>query len=69
MIRVVLPYQLQRLAACGPEIEIALSSPVTLGLLIDGIEEKYPCLRGTIRDHDTLQRRPMLRFFACSECE
>jgi hypothetical protein len=24
-------------------------------------------LRGTIRDHDTLQRRPFLRFFACSE--
>jgi hypothetical protein len=24
-------------------------------------------LRGTIRDHVTLQRRPFLRFFACQE--
>jgi hypothetical protein len=24
-------------------------------------------LRGTIRDHKTLERRPFLRFFACQE--
>jgi hypothetical protein len=24
-------------------------------------------LRGTIRDHDTLRRRPFIRFFACKE--
>ena len=24
-------------------------------------------LRGTIRDHGTLKRRPFLRFFACQE--
>jgi hypothetical protein len=24
-------------------------------------------LRGTIRDHATLQRRPFLRFFACEQ--
>jgi hypothetical protein len=24
-------------------------------------------LRGTIRDHDTQKRRPLVRFFACGE--
>jgi hypothetical protein len=24
-------------------------------------------LQGTIRDHDTLKRRPFVRFFACKE--
>ena len=28
---------------------------------------RFPMLCGTIRDHVTKQRRPMLRFFACAE--
>jgi hypothetical protein len=35
--------------------------------VLDALEGKYPVLRGTIRDHGTLKRRPFIRFFACKE--
>jgi sulfur-carrier protein len=35
--------------------------------VLDALEAKYPMLRGTIRDHVTLQRRPLVRFFASEE--
>jgi molybdopterin synthase sulfur carrier subunit len=40
---------------------------VTQRSILDALEAKYPVLCGTIRDHDTLQRRAFLRFFACEE--
>ncbi len=67
MIRVVLPYHLRNLAGVGDEVQVEVGSPVTLGAVLDAIESTYPALRGTIRDHGTLQRRPFLRFFACKE--
>jgi hypothetical protein len=41
--------------------------PVTQRAVLDALEDRYPVLRGTIRDHVTLQRRPFLRFFACEQ--
>jgi hypothetical protein len=38
---------------------------VTRGALLDALEEEYPVLRGTIRDHVTHERRSFLRYFAC----
>ena len=67
MIRVVLPYHLRNLARVGDEVQLKVGSPVTLGSVLDAIETSYPALRGTIRDHATLQRRPFVRFFACKE--
>ena len=67
MIRVVLPAHLRTLARVGPEIEIEVGGQPTLGGVLDAIERRYPVLRGTIRDHVTLKRRPFLRFFACEE--
>jgi molybdopterin synthase sulfur carrier subunit len=67
MIRVMLPQHLRTLAHVGAEVEIEVEAPVTLGSVLDTIEARYPMLRGTIRDHDTQQRRPFLRFFACEE--
>ena len=67
MIRVVLPYHLRTLACVGDEVQVEVGSPVTLGAVLDALESTYPALRGTIRDHGTLQRRPFLRFFACKE--
>ncbi len=67
MIRVVIPYHLQRLAQTGPEVQINLEGPVTISSLLDALEVRYPMLRGTIRDHGTLQRRPFIRFYACGE--
>jgi sulfur-carrier protein len=40
---------------------------VTLRAVLDALEVSYPMLRGTIRDHVTLRRRPFIRFFACKE--
>ena len=67
MIRVVLPPPLRLLAKVGPEITINVNGPVTQRSVLDAIEARYPVLRGTMRDHDTQRRRPLVRFFACEE--
>lgn len=67
MIRVTLPYHLQILARVGTEVQLDLEKPLSVGNLLDRLEQNYPMLRGTIRDHVSLQRRPMIRFFACSQ--
>ena len=67
MIRVVLPHHLRTLARVGSEVEIELDGEVTQRTIIDTLEANYPMLRGTIRDHTTQQRRPLVRFFVCGE--
>lgn len=67
MIRVVLPQHLRTLAKVGKEVEVEVRGPVTIGSVIDAVEERFPMLRGTIRDHSTLERRAFLRYFACEE--
>ncbi len=67
MIRVVLPHHLRTLASVGKEVELQIEGPTTLGVILDTLELQYPVLRGTIRDHVTLQRRPFIRFFACGQ--
>jgi sulfur-carrier protein len=67
MIRVVLPAHLRTLAKVNDEVELEIAGPVTQRTVVDALEEKFPMLRGTIRDHVTKQRRPFLRFFACEE--
>jgi hypothetical protein len=67
MIRILLPYHLRTLAQVGAEVTLAVEGPVTLRSVLDALEARYPMLCGTIRDHVTHQRRPMLRFFACEE--
>jgi hypothetical protein len=67
MIRVALPYHLQRLAGSDAEVQIALDGNVTIRSVLDALEMRYPMLRGTIRDHVTLERRPFIRFYACGE--
>jgi hypothetical protein len=67
MIRVILPYHLRTLAQVGAEVQLDVAGSVTQRSVLDALEARYPMLRGTIRDHVTGKRRPMLRFFACSE--
>ena len=67
MIRVVLPFHLRNLARVDGDLQLDLPAPVTLGAVLDALEKTYPMLRGTIRDHVTLRRRPFVRFFACKE--
>jgi molybdopterin synthase sulfur carrier subunit len=67
MIRVVLPHHLRTLARVGDEVHVDLDGSATVRAVLDAIENKYPMLRGTIREHDTLKRRPLVRFFACGE--
>ncbi len=67
MIRVVLPYHLKTLAQISGDVELEVAVPVTRRTLLDALEARYPMLRGTIRDHVTLERRPFLRFFAWEE--
>ncbi len=66
-VRVVLPQHLRTLAQVGGEVLIDVEGPATVRSILDAIESTYPVLRGTIRDHGTLKRRPFLRFFACEE--
>jgi sulfur-carrier protein len=67
MIRVIIPYHLRDLARIDGEVQLEVAGPVTVRSVLDALEARYPALRGTIRDHGTLKRRPMLRFFACEE--
>jgi molybdopterin synthase sulfur carrier subunit len=67
MIRVVLPFHLRNLARVGGEVELEVAAPVTVRSVLDALEAQFPVLRGTVRDHDTLKRRPFVRFFACKE--
>src|SRR5207302_4221889 len=67
MIRLILPPHLRTLAKVDGEVKLELEGPATQRSVLDALEARYPMLRGTIRDHVTLQRRPFLRFFACEE--
>ena len=67
VIRVVLPHHLRTLARVGDEVRVELNGSATVCAVLDVLEQKYPMLRGTIRDHVTQQRRPLVRFFACGE--
>ena len=67
MIRVLLPAHLRTLARVDGEVKLEVDGPVTQRLVLDALEVRYPMLRGTIRDHVTLKRRPFVRFFACEQ--
>jgi len=67
MIRVVLPPHLRTLARVDGEVEFEVAGPVTQRSVLDALEIHYPMLRGTMRDHATQLRRPLVRFFACGE--
>ena len=67
MIRILLPHHLRTLAQVGGEVKLAVEGLATQRSVLDALEARYPVLRGTIRDHVTHKRRPMLRFFACQE--
>ena len=58
MIRVILPFHLRTLARVEGEVTLALEGPQTIGAVLGALEASYPALRGTIRDHGSLRRRP-----------
>jgi len=63
----VLPAHLRTLARLDGEVELAVDGEVTQCSVLDALEDRYPMLRGTVRDHATGQRRAFVRFFACAE--
>jgi sulfur-carrier protein len=67
VIRVVLPTHLRRLAQVGGEVQLEVQAPATQQSVLDVLEERYPMLRGTIRDQVSHQRRAFIRFFACEQ--
>ena len=67
MIRVVLPPHLRNLAQVSGEVRVDVTGTVTQRVVLDAVEERYPMLRGTMRDRRTGQRRALVRFFACEE--
>lgn len=64
VIRVRLPAHLRNLAQVGDEVSLEVSGPATAAAVLDELEERYPVLRGTIREHGTLARRAYVRYFA-----
>jgi hypothetical protein len=67
MIRVVLPYHLRNLGRITGEVQLEVAPPVTQRTVLTALEDQYPMLCGTIRDHVTQVRRPFIRFFACEQ--
>jgi molybdopterin synthase sulfur carrier subunit len=66
-MRVVMPFHLRKLAGVDGEVQLEVPAPMTVGAVLDALEAKFPVLKGTVRDHVTLKRRPFVRFFACKE--
>jgi len=67
MIRVILPTHLWRLANTQREIELEIEGHPTIDSVLDALEERYPMLRGTVRDHVSKERRAFIRFFIGGE--
>ena len=67
MIRVTLPHHLRNLARVDGDVRLEVEEPLTTRTILDALEETYPVLRGTIRDHHTAERRDFVRFFACGK--
>ncbi|HWS89530.1 MAG TPA: hypothetical protein VN282_21340 [Pyrinomonadaceae bacterium] len=67
MIRVLLPQPLRTLARVEGEVELEVEGAVTRDSVLDALERAYPALCGTIRDHQTRERRAFVRFFACEQ--
>jgi molybdopterin synthase sulfur carrier subunit len=67
MIRVALPAHLRTLAKINGEVTLDVNAPVTQRSVLDALEERYPMLSGTLRDHCTQKRRAFVRFFACEQ--
>jgi len=67
VIRIVLPYHLRTLAGVEGEVQLEIEGAATIHSVLDALEARHPVLRGTIRDHVTLRRRPFIRFYACKE--
>lgn len=67
MIRVVLPAHLRTLSHVNGEVDLEVTGVATQRSVLDALEARYPVLLGTIRNPDTHQRRPFVRFYACEE--
>jgi sulfur-carrier protein len=67
VIRITLPQHLRTLARVDGEVRLDVDGPPTARAVLDALEESYPVLRGTIRDHNTAERRDFIRFFACGK--
>lgn len=63
-IVVRLPAHLRTLAQVTGDVRLEVDGTATVGAVLDALEGHYPVLRGTIRDHGTLRRRPFVRFYA-----
>jgi len=64
VVRVRLPAPLRDLARVTGEVEVGVVGAVTLRSVLDGLEEQFPVLKGTVRDRVTAKRRAFIRFFA-----
>ena len=67
MIRVILPAHLRTLAQISGELSLDLTGPQSTHSVLDAIEDRFPTLCGTMRDHQSKKRRPYVRFFACQK--
>jgi molybdopterin synthase sulfur carrier subunit len=67
VIRVAMPQHLRTLAGVDGEVMLEVADRPTQRTVLDALEESYPTLRGTIRDHGTAKRRDFIRFFACGQ--
>ena len=62
-----MPAHLRTLAQVNGEVQLSVAGEVTVESVLDALEEQYPVLRGTVRDHVTKRRRAFVRFFACQQ--
>jgi hypothetical protein len=66
-VRVQLPAHLRQLARCEREVQVEVEAGASQRAVLDALEQRFPALRGTIRDPRTGVRRPFVRFYACEQ--
>jgi hypothetical protein len=66
-VRVTLPPHLRTLAGTGAEVRVEVAGTPTIARVLDALESAHPMLRGTIREHDSHDRRAFMRYFACGQ--
>jgi sulfur-carrier protein len=66
-IRVELPVHLRTLARVEGELVVEVSGEPTIANVLDELENRFPALRGTIREHGSRKRRAYMRYFAAGQ--
>lgn len=63
-VRIALPVHLRTLARVDDDVEVEVDGTPSVTTALNALEDRYPMLKGTIREHGSRRRRAYMRYFA-----